>query len=192
MIGDERTKHSLYVIVMILCFVYGGVSLLYFVMQAAPLAQSHTLRPPIFERELFERNESVNVNSTLRRINPEQTTRLESRLTAFYYTLLGVLLLGSIVSILAGVSIMNLLKTKERKELTKSLINTMTTPDEKKVLKELEQTGGELTQSEIVLRSGLSKVKVHRIIRRLEQLKIISKYPYGVTNKIKLEKRLDK
>ncbi len=85
---------------------------------------------------------------------------------------------------------MDLLKKKERKKLTKSLIDTMTTPEEKLILKELEEAGGELTQSELVRNTKLSKVKVHRIIKRLEGLEIISKYPYGVTNKIKLEKKL--
>ncbi len=85
---------------------------------------------------------------------------------------------------------MDLLKKKERKKLTKDLINTMTTPEEKLILKELEEAGGELTQSELVRKTGLSRVKVHRIVKRLERLEIISKYPYGVTNKIKLEKKL--
>jgi len=66
----------------------------------------------------------------------------------------------------------------------------MTTPEEKLVIRELEDAGGELTQSELVKKTGISKVKVHRVIKRLEQLKILSKYPYGVTNKIKVEKEV--
>lgn len=49
---------------------------------------------------------------------------------------------------------------------------------------------GELTQSDLVRKTKLSKVKVHRIVKRLESLGIVSKYPYGITNKIKLEKSL--
>ena len=60
--------------------------------------------------------------------------------------------------------------------------------DEKIVIKELERNEGELTQSDLVRKTKLSKVKVHRIIKRLESLFIVSKYPYGVTNKIKLER----
>jgi len=63
-------------------------------------------------------------------------------------------------------------------------------PDEKIVIKELGRNNGELTQSDLVRKTKLSKVKIHRIVRRLETLEIISKYPYGVTNKIKLEKSL--
>jgi len=66
----------------------------------------------------------------------------------------------------------------------------MILPDEKIVIKELERSNGEMTQSDLVRRTKLSKVKVHRIIKRLESLGIISKYPYGITNKIKLEKSL--
>ncbi|MBI3035785.1 MarR family transcriptional regulator [Candidatus Woesearchaeota archaeon] len=64
-------------------------------------------------------------------------------------------------------------------------------PDEKIAIGELEKNNGALTQSELVRNTGLSKVKVHRIVKRLESLGIVKKYPYGVTNKIKLEKILD-
>jgi len=67
----------------------------------------------------------------------------------------------------------------------------MLTPEEKVVIKLLKENDGELTQSELVTRTKLSKVKVHRVIKRLESLNVVSKYPYGVTNKIKLEKLTD-
>lgn len=86
---------------------------------------------------------------------------------------------------------MNLLRAKETKELKKDVIDSMILPDEKLMIKELEKNNGELTQSELVKKIGLSKVKVHRIIKRLESLGIIRKRHYGVTNKIKLEKILD-
>ena len=95
--------------------------------------------------------------------------------------------LESVVSIGAGIALMDTLRAMETKELTKKVMDSMITPDEKAVIEELSLGGGALTQSEIVRRTALSKVKVHRILRRLEQLGIISKYPYGVTNKIVLE-----
>ena len=85
---------------------------------------------------------------------------------------------------------MNLLRAKETKELKKEVIESMILPDEKIVIKELERSNGEMTQSDLVRRTNLSKVKVHRIVKRLESLGIVSKYPYGITNKIKLEKSL--
>lgn len=101
-------------------------------------------------------------------------------------------LIGCIVSILAGLSILDLVRKKEKRELTKSIIESMTTPEEKKVILALENAGGELTQAQIVDKVGLTKVKAHRIIKHLEQMKIITKYPYGVTNKIVLEKISEK
>ena len=62
----------------------------------------------------------------------------------------------------------------------------MTTPEEKLVIRILNENGGELTQSELVRRTRLSKVRVHRVIKRLESLNIVDKYSYGLTNKIKL------
>ena len=85
---------------------------------------------------------------------------------------------------------MNLLRAKETKELKKEVIESMILPDEKIVIKELERSNGEMTQSDLVRRTNLSKAKVHRIVKRLESLGIVSKYPYGITNKIKLEKSL--
>jgi len=125
-------------------------------------------------------------------IDPNLSERgfLGSRRTNLFYPVIIISLLGSVISILAGLSLMDLLKKKEKKELTKSVIDTMTTPEEKFVIKELEEADGELTQSELVKKTKLSKVKVHRVVKRLEQLKIVSKYPYGITNKIKLEKKV--
>ena len=107
-----------------------------------------------------------------------------------FYPVIIISFLGSVISILAGLSLFDLLRKKERKELTKSVIDSMTTPEEKLIIRELEANNDELTQSELVRRTKLSKVKVHRIIKRLESLKVVSKYPYGVTNKIRLEKKI--
>ena len=86
----------------------------------------------------------------------------------------------------------NILRRREKKEAKREVIDTMVMPDEKAVIKELETHNGELTQTEIVRFTKLSKVKIHRVVKRLESLGIIKKYPYGMTNKIKLEKSLYK
>ncbi|MBI5354846.1 MAG: winged helix-turn-helix transcriptional regulator [Candidatus Aenigmarchaeota archaeon] len=108
---------------------------------------------------------------------------------SFAYPIGYVSLMGSIISILAGISLLDILRKKEKAKITSDIIETMTTPDEKTVLSELEDAGGELTQSDLVKKTNLSTVKVHRVIKRLELLGIIKKYPYGMTNKIKLEKQ---
>lgn len=190
-------KHKWHVIIMVLCFIYGGVSLVVFALQTNSLIQAEKLEQRINERteqEIQINETDLNTSSIFQRqgFDPNFSRRgfWGGRRTSFSYPVMIISLLGSVISILAGISLMDLLKKKEKKELTKSVIDTMTTPEEKLVIKELEEADGELTQSELVKKTKLSKVKVHRIVKRLEQLKIVNKYPYGVTNKIKLEKEI--
>ena len=63
-------------------------------------------------------------------------------------------------------------------------------PDEKKVIEILERHERSMTQKELVSESGLSKVKVHRVLKGLERKKVVSKYAFGMTNRIRLEKSL--
>jgi len=188
-------KHKWHIIVMVLCFVYAGVSLVVFAFQINSLIQSEKIEQHRNEMVEFglQLNESNFSEFDPRRpVNSNFSERgfLGDRRTNLFYPVIIISILGSAISILAGLSLMDLLKKKEKKELTRSVIDTMTTPEEKLVIKELEAADGELTQSELVKKTKLSKVKVHRIIKRLEQLKVISKYPYGITNKIKLEKKV--
>jgi len=81
-----------------------------------------------------------------------------------------------------------MMRKKEKKEITKDIMEHMLMPEEKQVVGFLEGADGEMTQSELVRRSKFSKLKVSRVIKRLESLKVVSKYPYGVTNKIVLNK----
>jgi len=192
-------KHKWHVIIMVLCFIYGGVSLVVFALQSNSLIQAERSQKRIDERIMLENqvNESDFGASQIFQRQPLNSDLSRRGFwgdirTNLFYPIIIISLLGSIISILAGLSLMDLLKKKERKELTKSVIDTMTTPEEKLVIKELEESDGELMQSELVKKTNLSKVKVHRIIKRLEQLKIVIKYPYGITNNIKLEKGIYK
>ena len=62
--------------------------------------------------------------------------------------------------------------------------------DEKSIIKVLQRHEGAMTQRDLVRESGLSKVKVSRVLKKLEAKKIISKYEFGMTNRIRLEKKL--
>lgn len=176
-------RHDWHTLVMILCFVYSGIAIVLFITQFATFVQFSAQSPPwgtIASNTSAEFHMPTNMTSFRERpYNP--------RINTMFYVTTILSLFGAIVSLLAGFSLLSLLKKKERKKLTKDVISTMTTPEEKLVIGELEENGGELTQSELVRRTKLSKVKVHRIVKRLESLKVVSKYPYGVTNKIKLE-----
>jgi uncharacterized membrane protein len=183
-------KHTVYSAVMVMCFIYGGMSLLFFLIQVMPLGTERSLlgQPPFMERineTVFpgEPNQSFNFTR-------ERFEQFQARNAAYFLALIFTSLLGSIISIVAGLVIYSLLRKKERKELTRSVIDVVTTPEEKRVLKELEESGGVLTQTELVKRTKLTKVKIHRVIKRLEGIGIVSKYSYGMTNKIKLEKNI--
>ena len=63
-------------------------------------------------------------------------------------------------------------------------------PGEKKIVEVLEDNEGSMTQSELRIEAEMSKVKLHRYLKKLEAKKIISKHSYGMTNRIKLEKKL--
>ena len=163
--------------IMIMCFIYGGVSLIILIFQVYYFLRGQFSYVGDFRPERL-------ANFT------NYTGIRHGRFNALLSPFIIISFLGSVISIFAGLSLLDLLRKKERKEVTKDVVNSMIMPDEKIVIKELEKNNGELTQSELVRRTKLSKVKVHRIVKRLESLGIVSKYPYGVTNKIKLEKSL--
>lgn len=61
---------------------------------------------------------------------------------------------------------------------------------ERQAIEALRDAGGEMQQNKLVAKLGVSKVKVTRILDGLKQKGLISKERYGLTNTIKLEKRL--
>ena len=92
-----------------------------------------------------------------------------------------------LINLFAGIIIYSNLYVREKKEIKSKVASEMLLPEERLIIKLLEENNGELTQSELVRKSGLNKLKVSRVIKRLENLKIINKYPYGMTNNIKLK-----
>ena len=72
----------------------------------------------------------------------------------------------------------------ESSDLTRNLYE-----DEKKVVEILMGSGYEgMWQKQLEIKSGLSKVKLSRKLRSLEQKGLIEKIPYGNANKIRLKK----
>jgi uncharacterized membrane protein len=169
--------------VMVLCFVFAGISIILIIYQYDMLQ----MRAEIPFRAQFQNmtdNDSAFMNGRNMTSGPgyARPSFAPIELIASYS--------GLAISLLAGFSLFDLLKRKEKKELTKKVIDTMLTPEEKQVIRFLEENNDEMTQSELVSRTKLSKVKISRVIKRLESLKAVSKFPYGMTNKIKLEKRM--
>jgi len=56
--------------------------------------------------------------------------------------------------------------------------------NERAIINSLISHKGELTQSEIAKETGLSRVKIFRCLKNLEQRKLITKRPKGMTNTI--------
>ena len=169
-------KRKGYWAIAIMCLVYAGITLLiFFNLSYTAYTRGHFDSAMMNSSDI--RNESLREN-------------LRSRQNFIVFPLL-LTFTGALISFVAGISLISLLRMKDNNELRRDVIDSMILPDEKIVIKELEKSNGELTQSELVRKTGFSKVKVHRIVRRLESLGIIKKLPYGITNKIRLEKSLN-
>jgi len=97
-------------------------------------------------------------------------------------------LIGGLISIGSGISIRNLMHKKQIRKVKEDLTELYLTEEEKKVMSHLESVESEMTQKELTDRTGYSRVKVHRIIQKLEAKKLVRKIPYGQTNKIILER----
>jgi uncharacterized membrane protein len=63
-------------------------------------------------------------------------------------------------------------------------INTFLNADEKRVISIVKASKGGALQSDIVIRSGFSKVKAHRILKSLENRNLIKRGRFGITNKV--------
>jgi hypothetical protein len=62
--------------------------------------------------------------------------------------------------------------------------------DEKKLVKEIADHGGEMLQNELVLSLNFSKAKVSRMLTDLEKRGLVQKKQYGLTNKVALAGKL--
>ena len=165
---------------MILLFLAGGFSFVYYIFQAYFALWG-------FETSFFIRERPFNASAIRNRTNENRTQMLnpEIILTSPFSLLL---LVDGIFCIAGGISIWLLTREKELVSMKENISTLLLTPEEKTVIEELKKAGGELNQNQIVKKTGLSKVKVHRALVRLEVRKIVKKYPYGLTNKIILEK----
>ncbi len=70
------------------------------------------------------------------------------------------------------------------------VILTVLEGDEKKLVKEIIDHGGEMLQNELVLSLNFSKAKVSRMLTDLEKRGLVVKKQYGLTNKVALADKL--
>jgi uncharacterized membrane protein len=126
-------------------------------------------------------------NNSFNQRNPAFTRRvdpMESVLSPFMI----LYLVGGIICITSGLSIRQLTHEREVKKMRTELTELLLSPEEKRIMEELEKAGGELTQKNLTEITGYSRVKTHRVIQKLEEKKMVRKIPNGQTNKIILEK----
>ena len=182
-------QYKRYTAIMILCFLFGGFSIGFYLLQVYSAVWQEDIGQII-------RGETRNVLSmqVFNESNFSNATAFDrNRFSINPYSALVspislVLLLTGIASLLGGFSIWSLVREKEIKSTKKAMLDIFLLPEEKKVLEEIEREGGSIRQNEIVRNTGFSRVKVHRVIKNLEKKNLVMKQQYGMTNKIALKK----
>ena len=96
-------------------------------------------------------------------------------------------LFGMLSSGLSGAALYSRASVKEKAPETHSAEIIKVQPDGKRLVALLQGSKGTLTQSELVRKSGMDKLRVSRAIMKLERLHVVRKHPYGMTNNITLE-----
>lgn len=181
---DEKPGKK-YFAVMLLCFIYGGFSLILFLFQVYSFFWLAEMNGPDFTPSQFDANR-FDANRALGRaggFNRNPFSLLTSPMNISY-------LFGGLISIIAGLTILHLIREKEIKKVKEQTANNLLLPEEIKVIEALKNAGYELTQSKLVRETGLSKVQVHRAVKKLEAKGVLKKHGYGLTNKIILDKEV--
>jgi DNA-binding transcriptional ArsR family regulator len=78
-------------------------------------------------------------------------------------------------------------KEKNINVKSKTILNLLT-KDEKKIIEKILENDGKVRQYELTYIDGLSKIKVHRLILKLEENGIIKKEKLGKVNNLILDK----
>jgi len=165
-------------IFMILSFLFAGIALLFFLFFLIGFINNGNLLG--FSRFL---NPHAEVNNPLK------------------YVYLGIAVfsgMGAVLSLASGILLLRTshqkfhesVKEKVEEEFQNSVQGDILLPDEKKLILILEKNNDSMTQSDLVRESALSKVKVHRVLKNLEAKKIVTKYDFGMTKRIRLEKKV--
>ncbi|MFQ5815191.1 MAG: cell wall-binding repeat-containing protein [Candidatus Hydrothermarchaeaceae archaeon] len=104
----------------------------------------------------------------------------ESRVSRGLILLLVGIAMGVVSVLLAG----RILKRKERVPIT------VLTEDERRIISAINEQGGELTQDQLPELTSFSRPKISRVISELVERGVLSKEPYGRTQKIAIKKEL--
>ncbi|MCX6818216.1 MAG: hypothetical protein NTU57_05160 [Candidatus Aenigmarchaeota archaeon] len=127
-----------------------------------------------------------------------ETGQEVNTLTSDYFSLTDALLLIASSFLIGSVTIY-LFYNSDTKEVIKSfrkengmkerygMVIPLLRKEERAVFQELVDSNGEMLQNALVLKSGMSKVKMTRVLSSLERKGLILKERHGLTNRIKLK-----
>lgn len=184
-------------VIMALCFLYGGFAIIASAIIIAGDAFPQASPMRFWDsNEHFDANRAVTItiqagasNGAALRERPA-LQRLERPGPPFRPNteFMAVVFASGILSIAAGATIFGLTREKEVRAVKRDMANNLLMPDERKVMETLAKSGYEIMQSKVSKESGLSKVQVHRAVKRLESRGVLRKHRYGLTNKVILEK----
>jgi uncharacterized membrane protein len=185
--GMMKSEYKKYIIVMIMCFIVGGSSIILFSFQAYDSLLRQNRFP---ERLINNTTEFGNRSDTFNNSDFFRQSLREIPLENFYSPQSLMLLFSGVVLLAAGICVWILTREKEISSEKEKIKSLLLLPEERIIINELKKNKGNMTQSQLVKNTGLSKVKMHRIVNKLCSKGIIKKYPYGLTNKIVLEKEI--
>lgn len=122
----------------------------------------------------------------------ESTTRVTAMRLAYYFILPFV---GGVLLILSGTTLIGINSSslhrsyaavgrkKVEKERSK-MLNVMLSDEERRILDLIKESPKGALQSELAIKSGFSKVKMHRMLKKLEAKELITRGRFGITNKV--------
>ena len=102
---------------------------------------------------------------------------------------------GGVVLVLAGIRLLKIdnvvrhrdiiTKTKKSAEKQKErMIQVFLNSDEKRIMELIKEQPDGFLQSDLVIKTGYSKVKMHRILKSLENKGLVKRGRFGITNKV--------
>ena len=171
-----------YIAVMILCFIFGGYFILTYISQVYFAYGAE---------QVAERNgRDFNISGSPDALNRTLPARGDPQFNRIFSSNQLINLLSGIMFIVAGISVARLSREREMKVIKEEITDIFLLPEEKEVMELLRRSAEGATQNELVRKTGLSKVKVHRILSKLETRGIVKRHPYGLTKKVVLAKKV--
>jgi uncharacterized membrane protein len=185
-INSKRTQKG----IMWLSLLYGGFAIIFFLMDFyAAIWMGGSFLNATNQTRIMDQNDFNLINAQIDNNFRTPGPRAQMNPLKIIYSPSSILLLLSgLISLASGFTIMKITKQHEIKAIKQEAADYLLLPEEKKIIEVLKKNDYSLPQNKITRESGLSKVQVHRVLKRLELKGLIEKHEYGLTNKIVLKK----